>query len=374
MKTLCLSLIALSLGTPLLADDAMQMRNLENRVSALEQTRKGNGSINPAAHPTIKKGAHLWVQVEALYFHPTEDNLSYAIEVSNPTFLHQIETGKVKNVSYDWDWGVRAGLGYDLPHDGWDLFLNWTWFHTTAKSENIVDGTSAANTQTWTNASYFNPAGAYSTHASGRALLHWALLDFEFGREFLVSKWMMLRPFIGARGAWIHRNLKTHYSGGINIVGDDIPLGDNQVWNHLSNRYNAGGLRAGANSAFKLGYGFSFYGDLALSLLYGAQKLKQYDYQTQTLINSAQHVFGNVKDTWTTLRPMLDVGLGLRWDKYFSNSRYRIRLQAGWEEHVLFGFDNDQNFHGSNFAVQAYSMGQGNLGLSGVSFQARFDF
>lgn len=371
MNKLFLSLIALSLATPLLADDAMQMRNLENRVSALEQTRKGNGSINPAAHPTIKKGAHLWGQIEALFFRPTEDNLAYAIEVSSPNARHLLERGKIKNVSYDWDWGVRAGVGYDLPHDGWDLFLNWTWFHTTAKSENTVDGTNTANIQPWTNPSYFNPSLAYSTHASGRALLHWALLDFEFGREFLVSKWMTLRPFIGARGAWIHRNLKNHYSGGIDINGDDIPLRDNQVWNHLSNRYNAGGLRAGANSAFKLGYGFSFYGDLALSLLYGTQKLRQYDNQLETLIPDTQLVFGKVKDKWMTLRPMLDVGVGLRWDKYFYNSRYRIRLQAGWEEHVLFGFDNDLKFHGG---LQSYSMGQGNLGLSGVSFQARFDF
>lgn len=374
MKTFCLSLIALSLAAPLIGDDAMQMRNLENRVTALEQTRKGNGSITPAVHPTIKKGAHLWGQVEALFFHPTEDNLSYAIESANPTQFHQINTGKVKNVSYDWDWGVRAGLGYDLPHDGWDLFLNWTWFHTTAKSENTLDGTTAANLQPWTNSSYSNPSGAYSTHASGRALLHWALLDFEFGREFLVSKWMTLRPYIGARGAWIHRNLKNHYSGGINIPGDDIPLGDNEVWNHLSNRYNAGGLRAGANSAFKLGFGFSFYGDLALSLLYGNQTLKQYDNQLSTRSPSDHLVFGKVKDKWTTLRPMLDVGVGLRWDKYFYDSKYRIRLQAGWEEHVLFGFDTDLNFANGFLNTSSYKMGQGNLGLSGVSFQARFDF
>jgi hypothetical protein len=372
-----LSLLCLAV-TPLLADDAMQMRNLENRVSALEQTRRGNGSINPAVHPTIKKGAHLWGQVEALYFRPTEDNLAYTIQ--NDTADKYFNTplkGKTKNISYDWDWGVRAGIGYDLPHDGWDLFLNWTWFQTKAHASNTTDIPHSANVQPWTSGSGvfgFNVGEAMTHFVSARSSLHWALVDLELGREFMVSKWLSLRPFIGARGAWISRNFKIHYSGDVGIRGDDYPLLTNEVWNHLHNQYRGGGLRGGISSAWKFGYGFSLYGELDLALLYGSQKLQQKQRQLGLPVIEPPLQLINAKNHWTTLRPMLDIGAGLRWDKFFCESKYRIRFQLGWEQHLLFGFENDQNFIKPGPHQYKYSMGQGNLGLSGVSFQTRLDF
>lgn len=88
------------------AVDDMQVRNLENRVSALEQRRGANGMINPPARPVVKDGVDLWLQAEALFMHATEDGIHYGIKLDNGN----TRDGHVKNVSYDWSWGWRAGL------------------------------------------------------------------------------------------------------------------------------------------------------------------------------------------------------------------------------------------------------------------------
>src|SRR3569832_534456 len=75
---LALSLVAIT--SVVSAVDDMQVRNLENRVSALEQRREANGMINPPARPVVKDGVDLWLQAEALYMHATEDGVSYGIK------------------------------------------------------------------------------------------------------------------------------------------------------------------------------------------------------------------------------------------------------------------------------------------------------
>ena len=336
------------------ADD-MQMRNLENRVSALEQRRGANGMINPPARPVVRDGTDLWIQAEALFMNATEDGLAYAIKTNNTL---PVVDGNVKNVKYDWSWGFRLGLGYNLPHDGWDVLLNCTWFQAReAKRDKpaapeILVATQIAPTQ----------AAMPDTSAKGRSILHLNLLDFELGREFFVSKWLTLRPFVGARAGWVNRNFKTRYftTTGLELEGHD------------HNRFRGAGVRAGLDTQWGLGSGWSFFGDLALSILYGTQRL--HSHQDSEDSTGAETRIQHVHDHWMTVRPMLDLGVGLRWDHLFGcNDAYRIRIQLGWEQTTLFGFDKDLNFVNAS-APGKYSFNQGDLGVSGISLQLRFDF
>ncbi len=336
------------------ADD-MQMRNLENRVSALEQRRGSNGMINPPARPVVRDGTDLWVQAEVLYMNATEDGLAYAIKTTSTL---PVVDGNVKNVKYDWSWGFRAGLGYNLPHDGWDALLNWTWFQSRESKTDkpaapeILVSTQIAPTQ----------AAVADSSASGRSSLHLNFLDFELGREFFVSKWLTLRPFVGARGAWVNRNFKTNY---VNTSAVKLAA-------HDHNRFRGGGVRAGLDTQWGLGSGWSFFGDLALSLIYGTQRL--HSHQDSTTTAGVQARIQHVHDNWMAVRPMLDLGVGLRWDHLFGcNDAYRIRIQLGWEQTTLFGFDKDLNFVNAT-APGKYSFNQGDLAVSGVSLQLRFDF
>jgi hypothetical protein len=349
LKKLCpaLAVAFVTLTSVVCAVDDMQVRNLENRVSALEQRRGANGMINPPARPVVRDGSDLWIQVEALYMQATEDGLAYGIKNGTASPID----GTVKNVNYDWNWGFRAGLGYNLPHDGWDVLFNWTWLYSSDKK---TDSPSAPESVIQTQTAPTFATTPAVTSAKGRVGLHTNILDFELGREFFVSKWLTLRPFGGIRGAWLNRNFRYSYATAPKTVG------------HNHNRFRGAGLRGGLDTQWGLGSGWSFFADAALSLIYGMQRLHNHQDAGATRI---QHY----KNNWHVARPMLDLGAGLRWDHLFSCDAYRIRIQFGWEQSILWGFNKDMNFVNAA-APGKYTFNQGDLSYSGVALQFRFDF
>jgi hypothetical protein len=339
------------------AVDDMQVRNLENRVSALEQRRGANGMINPPARPVVRDGTDMWVQAEVLFMKTTEDGLDYSIKSPGPTY--PTLNGHVKNGHYDWNWGFRLGLGYNTAHDGWDMLLNWTWFQARGKSEeNPTLPVLAIPTQLAP--SFLTPVN----RSKARTSLHLNFLDFELGREFFVSRWLTLRPFVGARGAWLHRNFKFNYF---------CASCDAKYSGHDHNRFRGGGLRTGLDTQWGLGSGWSFFGDLALSLILGGQKLNNHQREldlSDLLRTSILHA----KDNWTTVRPMLEINLGVRWDHLFGcNDAYRIRVQLGWEQINIFGFAKELNFVSPSLPGK-FIFNQGDLALNGLSLQFRLDF
>jgi hypothetical protein len=70
---------------------------------------------------------------------------------------------------------------------------------------------------------------------------------------------------------------------------------------------------------------------------------------------------------------MADLAAGIRWDKLFCNDAYRIRLQLGWEQHFLQGFSKKLFFSDNNI-TNAFTLTHGDLAISGLAFQVRFDF
>jgi hypothetical protein len=340
------------------AVDDMQVRNLENRVNALEQRRGANGMINPPARPVVRDGTDLWVQAEVLFMKTTEDGLDYAIKTPLAAYPSS-PTGHVKNGHYDWNWGFRLGLGYNTAHDGWDMLLNWTWFQArgrnaeTPKAPYAVGPTQLAP-----------DFGSPDARAKSHTTLHLNFLDFELGREFFVSRWLTLRPFVGARGAWLHRDFHVNYL---------CRICDTKHAGHDHNRFRGGGLRTGLNTQWGLGCGWSFFGDLALSLILGGQKLNNRQ-RTLDLATSARTTSLYLKDHWTTVRPMLEINLGLRWDHLFGcNDAYRIRIQLGWEQMNIFGFAKELNCVNASLPGK-FIFNQGDLALNGLSLQFRFDF
>jgi hypothetical protein len=346
------------------AVDDMQMRNLENRVSALEQRRGANGMINPPARPVVRDGVNLWTQVEAIWFRPQEEGLYYALKTRTADL-----GGKVHNAHFNWGWGFRVGAGYNLPHDGWDALVNWTRYRTDATK---TEGKDPADSGTVLNQTYINSAAEVSTLktwtlAKARTNLHYSVLDFELGREFFVSKWLTLRPEFGGRSLWIKRNLWWRYNAPTN---DDT--------GRRVNTFRGAGIRGGMGSQWGLGMGWSLFGDMALSLLYGTQHLHQRGLDNA---GGTKSFTEKTHDGWVINRPMLDLGIGVRWDRLIFSDAYRVRLQIGWEQHILWGFAKGINFvNGApNGIVQSSEQGKftfnnGDFTIGGLTFQGRFDF
>ncbi|CAM0117902.1 Lpg1974 family pore-forming outer membrane protein [Rhabdochlamydiaceae symbiont of Dictyostelium giganteum] len=333
------------ISSTLCAVDDMQMRNLENRVSALEQRRGANGMINPPTRPVVKHGSDVWTQLDLLYFHPTEDSLTYVSRSASTATNGWINT-QVQDFSFDWNFGWRLGIGYNLPHDGWDTVVSYTRFRSHHKEKTAQNSNEVLVP--------FYPISTASVTGSvnsaiAKGSLKFDYLDWQLGREFFVSKWLILRPFMGVRGFWSHRPLHVNYT-----VQSTTTSAISQV--DAAVRYRAGGALAGLDSQWGLGMGLSVFSQADVSLLYGKTRLHDKQYQTALDGKTFLTTGDDEQQVWSIMHSMVDLGLGIRWDRLLSDDNYRVRVQLGWEEHLV-----------SNYY-------KGDLALSGVSLQARLDF
>ncbi len=354
------------------ADDA-QVRNLENRVSALEQRRNSNGIINPNARPGVRNGSDLFVTADLLYMKAEENGLTYGIE--NCGSSENILNGKMKDPHFKWDFGFRVGVGYNLPHDGWDLYLDWTRLYSRAHASES-DEVPSTIFATWANPQITGFNDIKCNEADAHWRLHLNVVDLELGREFFTSKWLTLRPFIGLRGAWIHQRYHVEYEDGsffINNEGEELEdAEDGELDIRMKNNYWGVGLRGGLNTLWGLCGGWSIYGDLAISLLYGRFHVRQAENFIATGSDTKENQL-YVDHGFTSGRAVTDLGLGLRWDHSFCDCNYHFGIQAGYEHHMFFG-QNQLNRFVDDTVAGAFVSNLGDLTVQGWVLSARFDF
>lgn len=338
-----------------------QMRNLENRVSALEQKKGANGMINPSGRPQVKDGADLFFTGDWLIWQAHENGLSYAVKADNTT---SFDKSSVDDLHFDWDFGFRVGLGYNTAHDGWDLYANWTWFQNHAHGSVHVPSTERIYP---VQAS----AGDIASDTATKSHAHWRLalnmIDLEMGREFFVSKWMTLRPFVGVRNAWVRQKLHIDYE---HLLLSGVADSE-EIDCRFNNNYWGIGLRPGLNTQWGLGHGFSFYGNTAFSLLYGFFSLDQ-DETNESLAGVTSHFMDN-DQSYRVGRAIAEIQLGLRWEHMFANDHAHFSIQGGWENFMFFGQNQFKRFVTSSSAG-IFAANQGDLTIQGWTLAMRLDF
>ena len=333
-----------------------QVRNLENRVSALEQRKGASGMINPPGRPQVRNGCDLFVYGDLIYWNAHESGLAYAVvnEGSDTT----LADAQVKNLHGKWNWGFRVGVGYNMPHDGWDV--NFTWLRFTDTSHKRVHaGTDDFIFPTMTAASDPLAEGFACNKAHGYWGLRLDQLDLDMGREFFVSKWLTLRPHFGVRSDWVKQKLDVDY--------DNFDLATNVVDVKSKDKWWGLGLEGGLDTQWGLGSGWSLFGDLTGAIIYGFHKTRFND------TDSPGSTHDNVSNTYRISHPILDLQMGLRWDNMFGDDSYHLGVQVAWEHHVYFSQNQLPNF-GDPSNMGRFYTSQGDLTLQGWTFAARFDF
>lgn len=86
-----------------------------------------NDSLLPG-HFAQQDACNVTLSGSALYWKAYEEGLDYAIKSSSGVSF--IDEGNVKRMKFDWDWGFRLDLGYQIPHQKMDLDLIWTRYET----------------------------------------------------------------------------------------------------------------------------------------------------------------------------------------------------------------------------------------------------
>lgn len=269
------------------------------------------GVFNPSAMPD----SHVWLDAEGLYWQSNMGSLSYGIE-----------HGHVKQLDFDWDWGVRAGLGYKIPHDKWDLYAVYT--HLIGNAHGHAGG----------------------GHAGWHMNLNMG--DLELGRNCLPSKWLLFRPFMGVRGLVIDNDYSVDYARGTHF--------------HADSDFWGVGLRVGIDSLWGLGKGLGIYGNGSASLLSG-----HFDVHEKEKFKKAHSHHVRIENDVDNVVAAADLALGLQWDYLFSNDRFHFGFKFGWEFNIFFDQNQLFNFLSSDQPIQ---FKKDDLTFQGLTLGLRFDF
>ncbi|MDR2539640.1 MAG: hypothetical protein LBC45_03425 [Chlamydiales bacterium] len=364
-------------------------KKLKKCLKTLERTQDISRMVNPPAMPLTRNGWDLQVSADALYWKVQEDALTYAIGFSSDQDLGQ----SAALVKQKYNWGFRVGLDWTLPHDNWDIAATWT--HLTSNSplskttiadlkipdiENdpirrfalVLQG---INEPTFNG--YLNASSKYHNHLDQVSL--------NTAREFFISKWVVLRPYFGLRADRLHQKLHTYYSENVRAHEDQAGFTPNQSLDvHQTNKWQGIGIESGFSSQLSFCGGFSIYGNIAAAAEYGLQKLQLSQFSNAFLV--AEPIPTPDLTTFNTsyhiCRPILDLQLGLGWDRNFCNDRFHFGLKLGWENHIYFNqsrflfFQISSNILPQLTTTSTYSenVHGGDLTYQGWTLHASFDF
>jgi hypothetical protein len=201
-------------------------------------------------------------------------------------------------------------------------------------------------------------------------------LDISLGRSYYSGTKLILRPFCGARGAWIRQTVDTSYTGSTTYARSIGDLGYNQSMNHNSSASWGVGPRAGFESNWLLGYGVRLIGNGSADILYTRYETQKND-QIATLANTSGNPISqniSLSQTIDYLRAHTDLEMGFGWGSYFDNHNWHIDLSAAygfqifWDQSMFRELVNSKSVPGKSFAPN------GNLYVHGLTLNAKLDF
>lgn len=262
----------------------------------------------------------------------------------------------VLDAPFDWNTGIRIGLGHEFNQGSYDVSLEYTHYQTNASNQasgtviSSFDGNYFAN----------NTDGAaldipYSS-ANIRYQFFFDTLDLKLGQHYQLDSVLIFHPFLGLKVATINQKI---YSNWYN----PIPATDfTTATENLKNNFTGIGPSIGIDSNWLLygGTRQSFYlvGNLNAGLLYGHTTLSDI-YANNKPVTITVH-----NDSINGASPMLGGLLGLEWNSQLAKSDISIRL--GYEAQIWFN------------QVQFYSLNMGKIirpvSLQGGNLEFRINF
>lgn len=316
-----------------------------------------------------------------IYWRAQEDGLEYAVQglLYDSLSKQSISgTGKAFLPEFGWDPGFKLGMGYVDPAYEWDLFLNWTWYHTKADGT-ATDGSTFGNDQLWPQVVIprFGVSALSSAYAEWN--LHYNTLDFSFARQFCIGKFFGMNPFGGLRAAWIHQKYD------VQNQGFDIDSGSpNQEIYKNNLDFKGIGFRGGFSSSWYFSKHFSFFSDAAISLLYGRLVDHFKDIRSAALSHSENQTVANIEDTSHSMKSEVEIGVGFRYETVFYRDRFLFAFDVAWE--YLNWLNMNQFFlpvtgndpypnKVTDYQISGqFERANGDLGMTGFRIGAKFAF
>ncbi|NGX27282.1 MAG: hypothetical protein K940chlam6_01216, partial [Chlamydiae bacterium] len=200
--------------------------------------------VNAPVNPVTCNGD--WViTVSGFYWKAQQTGLEYAINtqvIDDDSERFRLVDAEYKNPEFKWDFGFKAGLGYNSTCDGLDFGVLWTRFDGRVSSHNEAerDDNQTLLTLLLDDKAVSDPGEAlFATDIETHWKLHLNLVDIALGRKYWNSPRVALRPHIGLRIAYVKQNFEIQHLGGVKTNSTPTNAENNEV--NLKNAFNGVG-------------------------------------------------------------------------------------------------------------------------------------
>lgn len=338
----------------------------DSRINMLEQQMKqvrtetavGTFGAKTASARPSNEGTDYYFIFDVLSWKAAAGGLEYAYtDTSGGGF--PIE-GNMKTNSFQWDWGLRAGIGYKFDYDDWEADATYTYFK--AHSDERINQTLTFDVVPLKGDPTNGPNEFLAaSKASSQVKIRLDNIDVRLARHYFVSKDLSFRPQFGLKNSWIQLNQD------IRFEGNDIPV--SKVFkDYETSKFWGIGPEVGVDSKWYLCNGFSIFGAASGSLLYGYFKV----YHDEMHSSDEDTYSVNISAPVHRFVPNAQISLGLAYDKYFNDKQQHLSATLGWE--TIYYFRANQFLTLTDYASRRYNHISEDVSFEGVTLHLRLDF
>ncbi|NGX51219.1 MAG: hypothetical protein K1060chlam2_01081, partial [Chlamydiae bacterium] len=306
-------LMSIFLFTSAFADNGQQKSTMQQSKSGQGTYQRGTyREITPEAGPRVTRGAEVFITADFIWWKTVQEGSSYATSgfQNFARTNRDAPRGKVAEVGEDWSPGFKIGLGYHLPHDGWDLYAEYTWLHAEDHNTLSVAHDDANSIQFHIEPTTDLPGFDFlPTSAHAHWHLHFNVIDLELGRNFYLSEFLTMRPFIGLKGTWQEQDYRIRFRLVDNLITEEGPY---RVFNH--NDLWGIGVRNGFKTSWYMAKNWSLYGELAWTTMWtDYNDIRRKDTLTDFDDNTTIDQFNTHYDHHYSVKYIGELELGARW-------------------------------------------------------------
>jgi len=314
-----------------------------------------NRRITPPIIPNVSCGWNVEISADFIWWKTAIHGWEYGYTniVDNGSVVPtgtNVGRGHVAQPNYRFEPGFKIGIGSGLGHDGWDIFANYTWLNCGQNLTSSITGSKEGDVfpifqPLFPDRIFAGATSALADRASSSFSQMFNVVDLELGRGFFISRGLILRPFIGLKGAWVHDHIQFNY----HFIASTTTSGTVAGSTKFVQGMNGIGIRSGLNTDWLIWRNLGIYGNLAFTTLWSDFHIKQRD-STTSLTAVTTNL--NTAEILQEVNPVIEAGLGLSYVMWNCASSFRFQFQLGWEEQVWLNFnqilirDSSMSLHG----------------------------
>ncbi|PCI92753.1 hypothetical protein COB11_06650 [Candidatus Aerophobetes bacterium] len=336
-------------------------RSLDDQVKSLLEKLDQITVVNAHGEESVETGSAIpdvggrnWFDsIDLLFWKSKVSGTKFAY--SNSRFsVNQPIQGRTKECEFDWNAGIRVGIGRNFNHDQWSVNGEFTYFKDGGCSRLIGGETSAI----------IPIRGPFSqpVHMAKSSIRNkFANLDVNLYRHYFISSALALKPTIGLKNSWINIKQIVKYNDGDNLEFNTAETTDRSKFWGI-------GPKAGIDTTWFLNSGFHIYGLVSTSLLYSYFEVEQFSKLTPTenfdfLMKEKKHRF----------IPNIQFNLGLGYSRFIRQKRNYLEFRLGYETLYYFSANQMLQLREFNGTFRFDNMSE-DISMYGVTFQAKLFF